>query len=132
MGLMLSLLRMAFYFDDPAAFFSPQDDEDLEIYSRVAAGIPHRGESLDEIQAVPCNAVDAPPVSSWKQSNDDAFSITVDRAREDSTKQAQHEIDFIRRRARTVMATGDDVPELLNLTEFFFWDQESALPLLCR
>jgi hypothetical protein len=112
---------MVLIFDDPCALYSPPDDDsDLhEVYNLSAVpGYHARGISLDEQEGL---AASAPPVTAWQPLTDATVSITVDRAREQSCQQAQHEIDFIKARARTVLCIDDEAnPFLKVITEELF------------
>jgi len=102
---------MALQFDDPSAYYSPSHDcTDLnDVYEPAANGISLHGEPVDEVRRLPQSA---PKVSEWRPLVDKTVSIKVDQAREKGCDQAQHEIDFIKKNAKLVMGTGDDVPTM--------------------
>jgi len=110
---------MALQFDDPSAYYSPSHDcTDLnDVYEPAANGILLRGEPVDEVCRLPQSA---PKVSEWRPLADKTVSITVDRAREKGCDQAQHEIDFIKKNAKLVMGTGDDVPTMNDILNQIF------------
>jgi hypothetical protein len=56
-------------------------------------------------------------VTAWRPLTDGTVSITVDRAREQSCQEAQHEIDFIKATTTTALCIWVDNPFLKAITE---------------
>lgn len=120
------LLTMVFSFDDPAAYFSPEDDEDIEVWDINRMGTLLRGEAIPDLTT----KTDIPPVSAWKKQTGLPISITVDKAREESMKQAEREISHIKSRVKNLMDIGDndtDQDAIINKIVNNFFGPQSRL-----